>query len=126
MNLKKRVAEQLALLKTGAVEVISENELATKIEDSLRRKTPLRVKAGFDPTAPDIHLGHIVLLKKLRAFQDLGHIVYFIVGDFTARIGDPSGRNETRPPLSNKEIKANAKTYTDQAFKVLDKILFQI
>ncbi|MFC1514631.1 tyrosine--tRNA ligase [Candidatus Omnitrophota bacterium] len=121
MSLKTKAAEQLSSIKAGALEIISEQELRDKIETSLATKKPLRIKAGFDPTAPDIHLGHIVLLKKLRAFQDFGHIVYFIVGDFTARIGDPSGRNEIRPPLTQKQITANAATYTDQAFKVLDK-----
>ncbi|MBN2120333.1 MAG: tyrosine--tRNA ligase [Candidatus Omnitrophica bacterium] len=121
MSLKKKIAEQLTSLKRNVVEIISEEDLAAKIENSFRTNIPLRVKAGFDPTAPDIHLGHIVLLKKLRRFQDLGHIVYFIVGDFTARIGDPSGKNETRPPLTKKQIMQNAKTYTDQAFKILDR-----
>jgi len=121
MNLKKKVIDQIKQIRKNAVEIVSEEELFGKIEHSLRTFTPLRIKAGFDPTAGDIHLGHAVLLKKLREFQELGHIVYFIVGDFTARIGDPSGRDETRPTLSQKQIIANARTYTEQAFKILDK-----
>jgi len=121
MNLKKKVIDQIKQIRKNAVEIVSEEELFGKIEHSLRTFTPLRIKAGFDPTAGDIHLGHAVLLKKLREFQELGHIVYFIVGDFTARIGDPSGRDETRPALSQKQIIANARTYTEQAFKILDK-----
>lgn len=108
--------EQLALLKKGTVEIIEEEELLEK----LREGRPLRVKAGFDPTAPDLHLGHLVLLQKLRQFQQLGHEVYFIVGDFTATIGDPTGRSETRPPLSREEVLKNARTYEEQVFKVLD------
>jgi len=103
------------IIKRGTAEIIEEEELKEK----LKRKN-LIVKAGFDPTAPDLHLGHTVLLWKLRDFQDLGHTVYFVVGDFTARIGDPSGRNKVRPPLSEEEVKENAKTYTEQAFKILD------
>ena len=121
MSLKKKVDEQLKQICKTAVEVISQEELSSKLQKSLLRSEPLRVKAGFDPTASDIHLGHVVLLKKLRTFQDLGHLVIFIVGDFTARIGDPSGRDQTRPPLSRKEIVNNAKTYTDQAFKILER-----
>ncbi len=121
MSLKKRILSQLQAIKRGTVEIISEEELYRKIKLSLQKNQPLRIKVGFDPTAKDIHLGHVVLLKKLRTFQDLGHIVYFIIGDFTARIGDPSGRSELRPLLSKKEILANAKTYTAQAFKILDK-----
>lgn len=121
MKNKSKIVEQLNYLKKNAVEIVSEKELAKKIEHALATNTPLKVKAGFDPTASDIHLGHAVLLKKLRAFQDLGHIVYFIVGDFTARIGDPSQRDQLRPVLSDNQIRANAKTYTEQAFKILDK-----
>ncbi|HIP93520.1 MAG TPA: tyrosine--tRNA ligase, partial [Desulfurobacteriaceae bacterium] len=103
------------IIKRGTVEIIEEEELKEK----LKRKN-LIVKAGFDPTAPDLHLGHTVLLWKLRDFQELGHTVYFIVGDFTAKIGDPSGRNKVRPPLSEEEVRKNAQTYTEQAFKILD------
>jgi tyrosyl-tRNA synthetase len=109
-------SEQLKLLKRGVVELIQEYELVGK----LKRGKPLRVKAGFDPTAPDLHLGHTVLLQKLKQFQDLGHQVVFLIGDFTAMIGDPSGRSETRPALSEEEIRRNVKTYQDQVFKVLD------
>jgi tyrosyl-tRNA synthetase len=115
-----KIEKQLKIIKRGAVEIISEEELVKKLEESQRKKRPLRIKAGFDPTAPDIHLGHTVLLRKLRQFQDLGHIVYFLVGDFTARIGDPSGQNKTRKILTPKEIKNNAATYKKQAFKILD------
>ncbi|MFA6093263.1 MAG: tyrosine--tRNA ligase [Elusimicrobiota bacterium] len=104
-------------IKRGTVELVSEEELLRK----LARKTPLRVKLGVDPTSPDLHLGHTVVLSKLRAFQDLGHTAVLIIGDFTARIGDPSGRDSTRPPLTAQGAADNAKTYTDQAFKVLDR-----
>jgi len=106
----------LALIKRGADEIIREQELLRK----LKRGTPLRVKAGFDPTAPDLHLGHTVLINKLRHFQDLGHHVMFLIGDFTGLIGDPSGRDVTRRPLDAEQIRANAKTYQDQIFKILD------
>lgn len=108
--------ETLALIRRGAEEVIQEKELIAK----LRRGKPLRVKAGFDPTAPDLHLGHTVLINKLRQFQELGHHVMFLIGDFTGLIGDPSGRNLTRPPLTSEELKANAETYKEQVFKILD------
>ena len=108
--------EQLQIIKRGAVDIVSEEELLEK----LKKKEVLRVKAGFDPTAPDLHLGHVVLLRKLRQFQNLGHEVYIIIGDFTATIGDPTGRNETRPPLSKEQVLENAKTYAEQAFKVLN------
>lgn len=111
---------QLARIRRGCAEIISEAELKNKLSRSLKDKTPLRIKAGFDPTASDIHLGHTVLLRKLRQFQDLGHTVIFLIGDFTARIGDPSGQNKTRPALSDEEIKRNAATYQSQAFKVLN------
>jgi tyrosyl-tRNA synthetase len=114
----KSVEEQLAIIKRGAMEIISEPELIHK----LKLGRPLRIKAGFDPTARDLHLGHTVLMNKLRQFQDLGHEVIFLIGDFTASIGDPTGRNATRPPLSAAEIAENVKTYTDQAFKILDKV----
>lgn len=111
---------QLARIRRGCAEIISEAELKNKLSRSLKNKTPLRIKAGFDPTASDIHIGHTVLLRKLRQFQDLGHTVIFLIGDFTARIGDPSGQNKTRPALSDDEIKRNAATYQSQAFKVLN------
>jgi tyrosyl-tRNA synthetase len=113
--------EQLEILRRNAVEIISEAELLSKIERSAASGKPLRVKAGFDPSSPDIHLGHTVLLKKLRQFQDLGHKVVFIIGDYTAMIGDPTGQTKTRPALSKAEVDANAKTYQDQAFRILDK-----
>lgn len=117
----KTVAEQLAILTSGAVDVQVEHELRKKLQKSIDTGKPLIVKAGFDPTAPDLHLGHCVLLTKLRQFQDLGHSVIFLIGDFTARIGDPTGRNAARPPLSAEEINRNAETYQEQVFKVLDK-----
>jgi tyrosyl-tRNA synthetase len=116
----KPVDEQLALIKQGAQEIIREEELKHKLEWSLKTETPLRIKAGFDPTAPDLHLGHTVLIQKLKHFQDLGHQVIFLIGDFTGLIGDPSGKSETRPPLTEAEVKANAQTYERQIFKVLD------
>jgi len=121
MTFKEQALVQLAKIRKNTVDIISEEELTSKIENSLATNTPLRVKAGFDPTAPDIHLGHCVLLTKLRQFQDMGHTVVFIVGDFTARIGDPTGRSETRPVLSVEKVLENAKTYTEQAFKILDR-----
>lgn len=112
--------EQLAYLTKGAEETIRVEELKAKLERSAQTGKPLRVKAGFDPTAPDIHLGHTVLIRKLKHFQDLGHTVIFLIGDFTGMIGDPSGRNVTRPPLTPEEIAANAETYKKQVFKILD------
>jgi tyrosyl-tRNA synthetase len=114
------VDEQLAYIKKGSSEIIREPELRSKLEKSLTSGTPLRVKAGFDPTAPDLHLGHTVLLRKLKHFQDLGHTVIFLIGDFTGMIGDPTGRSATRPPLSPEEIMRNAKTYMTQVYKILD------
>ncbi|MGC1416275.1 MAG: tyrosine--tRNA ligase [Candidatus Acidiferrum sp.] len=116
----KPVEEQLAYLKKGAAEIIPEPELKAKLEKSLKTCTPLRVYLGVDPTAPDIHLGHTVVLRKLKHFQDLGHTAIFLIGDFSAMIGDPTGRSETRPPLSREEVDANAKTYLAQVFKLLD------
>src|SRR5712691_12098887 len=113
------VDEQLTYLKKGSSEIIRESELSSKLEKSRASGTPLRVKAGFDPTAPDLHLGHTVLLRKLKHFQDLGHTVTFLIGDFTGMIGDPTGRSATRPPLSPEEIMRNAKTYMAQVFKIL-------
>jgi tyrosyl-tRNA synthetase len=116
----KPVTEQLALIKQGCHEIIREEELKARLEKSLATGQPLRVKAGFDPTAPDLHLGHTVLIQKLKHFQDLGHQVIFLIGDFTGLIGDPSGKSETRPPLTEEEVKANAETYERQIFKILD------
>jgi len=113
------VAEQLKIIKRGASEIIAEDELAARLSWSKKTGKPLKVKAGFDPTAPDIHLGHTVLLRKLKHFQDLGHIVYFLIGDFTGRIGDPSGVSESRKQLSREEVLKNAKTYKEQIFKIL-------
>jgi tyrosyl-tRNA synthetase len=112
----KSAREQLAELRRGAAEILLESELTKKLE----RGQPLRVKAGFDPTAPDLHLGHTVLINKMRHFQDLGHDVIFLIGDFTGMIGDPSGKNATRPRLTREEIAANARTYERQIFKILD------
>ena len=113
--------EQLEIIKRGAVEVIVEADLLKKLERSIAKKQPLRIKAGFDPTAPDIHLGHTVLLNKMRQFQELGHEVTFLIGDFTGMIGDPTGKSETRKHLTKEEVAENAKTYQAQIFKVLDK-----
>lgn len=112
----KSVEEQLALIKRGADEILVEAELVAK----LKRGQPLRIKAGFDPTAPDLHLGHTVLINKLRQFQDLGHQVIFLIGDFTGMIGDPSGKSVTRPPLTREQVLENAETYKSQVFKILD------
>ena len=108
--------EQLALIQRGTHEIISEEDLLNK----LKQNRPLRVKAGFDPTAPDLHLGHTVLINKLKTFQDLGHEVLFLIGDYTAMIGDPTGKSATRPPLSREQVEQNAKTYQEQVFKILD------
>jgi tyrosyl-tRNA synthetase len=113
-------AKQLEVIKRGAVEIISEKELLAKLERSLEEKRPLQVKAGFDPTAPDIHLGHTVLLEKMRQFQELGHQVTFLIGDFTGMIGDPTGKSETRKPLTKEEVAENAETYKAQVFRILD------
>src|SRR5213075_1043617 len=113
------VDEQLTYLKKGSAEIIRGSELSSKLEKSRTNGTPLRVKAGFDPTAPDLHLGHTVLLRKLKHFQDLGHTVIFLIGDFTGMIGDPTGRSATRPPLTAEELMKNAKTYMEQVFKIL-------
>jgi tyrosyl-tRNA synthetase len=115
------VDEQLDLLQKGAAEIIRVSDLRERLEKSRQTGTPLRVKAGFDPTAPDLHLGHTVLMRKLKHFQDLGHTVIFLVGDFTSLIGDPSGRSVTRKPLTREQIDQNAKTYTDQVFRILDR-----
>jgi len=118
--MKREVESQMEYIKKGCVEIIQEEELKSKLERSLKNKKPLKVKAGFDPTAPDIHLGHTVLLRKMKHFQDLGHDVVFLIGDFTGLIGDPSGRSATRPPMTRKEILKNAETYKNQIFKILD------
>ena len=116
------IKEQLEIIKRGSDEILIESELIEK----LKKGVPLKIKAGFDPTAPDLHLGHAVLLNKLRQFQDLGHEVYFLIGDFTGMIGDPTGKNVTRPPLSEDDVKKNAETYSDQVFKILDESKTQI
>jgi tyrosyl-tRNA synthetase len=113
--------EQLQLLTAGTAKVLSEKELLEKLRDSAKTGRPLRIKLGLDPTSPDIHLGHTVVFEKMRQFQQLGHQIVIIIGDFTATIGDPSGRSATRPPLTRDEVLVNAKTYTDQLFKLLDK-----
>jgi len=115
------VDEQMDLLQKGAAEIIRASDLRERLEESRKTGLPLRIKAGFDPTAPDLHLGHTVLMRKLRHFQQLGHQVIFLVGDFTTLIGDPTGRNVTRKPLTREQINVNAATYLDQAFKILDK-----
>ncbi len=112
--------KQLEIIKRGVVEIISEGDLLEKLDASFRRKRPLKIKAGFDPTAPDIHLGHTVLLEKMRQFQELDHEVIFLIGDFTGLIGDPSGKSEMRKPLSRDEVLENARTYRDQIAKILD------
>ncbi|TCM68626.1 tyrosyl-tRNA synthetase [Acinetobacter calcoaceticus] len=110
--------EQLALIQRGTHEIISEEDLLKKLKEN----RPLKIKAGFDPTAPDLHFGHTVLINKLKTFQDLGHEVTFLIGDYTAMIGDPSGKSATRPPLSREQVEANAKTYQEQVFKILDPV----
>ena len=116
------IEAQLKIIKRGCDELLVESELAGKLESG----RALRVKAGFDPTAPDLHLGHTVLINKLRQLQDLGHHVLFLIGDFTGMIGDPSGKNATRPPLSREEILQNAATYADQVFRILDREKTQV
>src|ERR1043166_517477 len=118
MNERKKISleEQMPVIKPGSVELIREEELI----DILRTKSRLRIKAGFDPTAPDLHLGHTVLLNKMRQLQDLGHHALFLIGDFTGMIGDPTGKNMTRPALPLTEVRENAKTYEAQVFKILD------
>ncbi len=120
MNEFLPVDEQMDLLQKGAAEIIRVSDLRERLEDSRKTGRPLRIKAGFDPTAPDLHLGHTVLMRKLRHFQQLGHQVIFLVGDFTSLIGDPTGRNVTRKPLTREQIDANAETYKQQVFKILD------
>ncbi|MDD5681627.1 MAG: tyrosine--tRNA ligase [Candidatus Omnitrophica bacterium] len=124
--IEKNIEKQLSLIRRGTVEVIQSDELKKKLERSIKTNSPLVVKAGFDPTAPDIHLGHTVLLRKMRHFQDLGHKVVFLIGDHTAMIGDPSGVSKTRPQLTRKEVEDNAKTYERQISRVLDPERLQI
>jgi tyrosyl-tRNA synthetase len=120
MSIEKEVAAQFEYLKKGSVEIIQEDELKAKLKRSLEENKPLQIKAGFDPTAPDIHLGHTVLLRKMKHYQDLGHDVVFLIGDFTGLIGDPSGRSKTRPAMTREEIDRNAETYKTQVFHILD------
>lgn len=117
---KMSIKKQVDFLMRGVEQIISKEELAQKLQKSQNIGKPLKIKLGMDPTAPDIHLGHVVVLNKLRQFQDLGHEVILIIGDFTALVGDPTGKNETRPQLSRDEVLANAKTYQEQVFKILD------
>src|SRR5690348_1246887 len=116
----KSVDEQLAYIRKGAAEIIREVDLKSKLQESVKTGKPLRVYLGVDPTAPDIHLGHTVVIRKLKHFQDLGHTAIFLIGDFSAMIGDPTGQSETRPPLTREQVDANAKTYLSQVFKILD------
>ncbi len=115
------VGKQLEIIRRGVVEIVPENELVEKLKKSIDNDKPLTIKLGLDPTAPDIHLGHTVVLQKLRQFQDLGHQVIIILGDFTARIGDPTGRSETRKQLTKEQVLSNARTYESQIFKILDR-----
>src|SRR5436190_17787296 len=114
------VQEQLEHIRRGAVDIIREEELVEKLKRAQKSGKPLRIKAGFDPTAPDIHVGHTVLIRKMKHFQDLGHIAIFLIGDFTGMIGDPSGRSATRKQLTKNEVLKNAETYKTQIFKILD------
>lgn len=116
----KSVDEQIASLRKGAAEIIPEAELRAKLEKSLKTGKPLRVKLGVDPTAPDLHLGHTVVIRKLKHFQEMGHTAVFLIGGFTAMVGDPTGQSETRPPLTREQVEANTKTYLAQVFKILD------
>ncbi|MEL6187343.1 MAG: tyrosine--tRNA ligase, partial [Myxococcota bacterium] len=117
---------QLEVLTRGVVDLNPREDVEGRLRDSYEKQRPLRVKVGFDPTAPDIHLGHTVVIEKMAQFQRLGHEVIFLVGDYTARIGDPTGRNSLRPPLTDEEIEANAATYAEQCFKILDRDLTRI
>lgn len=117
----KPVDEQLAYLRKGVAEIVPEQELKSKLEKSRQTGKPLRVKLGVDPTAPDLHLGHTVVIRKLKHFQELGHTAVFLIGAFTAMVGDPTGQSETRPPLSREQVETNAKTYLDQVYKILDR-----
>ena len=120
------VAEQMEVIKRGAVEILVEKELVEKLEKSFKTGVPLKIKAGFDPTAPDLHLGHTVLLHKMRQFQKLGHEVYFLIGDFTGMIGDPTGKSETRKVLTREDVLKNAESYKEQVFKILDPELTKV
>ncbi len=120
------VEQQLTYLKKGLAELIREEDLKERLTESLKENRPIRVKAGFDPTAPDLHLGHTVLLRKMKHFQDLGHTVIFLIGDMTGLIGDPTGRNTLRPPMTRAEIEQNAQTYKDQVFKILDPVKTEV
>src|SRR5262249_28661516 len=115
------VEEQLAYLRKGVAEIIRENDLRAKLEHSLKTGEPLRAKLGVDPTAPDLHLGHTVVIRKLKHFQDLGHTAIFLIGDFTALVGDPTGQSQTRPSLSADQVRKNSETYLEQVFKILDR-----
>jgi tyrosyl-tRNA synthetase len=114
------IEREIEIIKRGAVDLISENELRAKLKKAMAEKRPLRVKLGLDPTAPDLHLGHTVVLQKLKQFQELGHTAIFLIGDFTGMIGDPTGRIETRPALTKEALLQNAETYKKQVFKILD------
>src|SRR5512141_331218 len=118
--MKMTVAEQMAIIKRGTVEILVEKELEEKLAKSLATGVPLKIKAGFAPTAPDLHLGHTVLLQKMRQFQQLGHEVSFLIGDFTGMIGDPTGKSETRKALTREDVLKNAESYKEQVFKILD------
>ena len=118
--MEKNIDKQLELIRRGTVEIIQQDELKKKLEAAIKANKPLVIKAGFDPTAPDIHLGHTVLLRKLKHFQELGHEVVFLIGDFTGLVGDPTGQSKTRPRLTREEVATNAKTYEKQISKVLD------
>ena len=120
--MEKNIEKQLELIRRGTVEIIQLDELKKKLEKAVKTNKPLVIKAGFDPTAPDIHLGHTVLLRKMMHFQQLGHKVVFLIGDFTGRIGDPTGQSEVRKHLSKEEVMENAKTYKKQVFKILDEL----
>ena len=119
--IKDKARSQMEQIERGVIEILPREEMIKKLEKSIREGQPLRIKLGLDPTAPDIHLGHTVVLNKLRQFQDLGHEVHLIIGDYTGRIGDPSGKSETRKQLTEEEIMANARTYQEQIYKVLDR-----
>lgn len=122
----KSLQEQMAIIRRGTANIISEEELEKKLARSIETNTPLRIKAGFDPTAPDLHLGHTVLIHKLRQFQELGHHILFLIGDFTGLIGDPTGKNETRKPLTNEQVATNAETYKEQVFRILDPAVTEV
>lgn len=115
-----QINKSLKIIKRGIVHLVEEEDLIRKLEKSYQSGKPLKIKAGFDPTAPDLHLGHTVLLRKLKQFQDLGHEVFFLIGDFTGMIGDPTGRSETRPALTREQVLINAQTYKEQVFKILN------